>query len=64
MQLSTVRYAGWIIEDPLEGVPAGLVEYLAEQLRIEDPSGVEACGERELTRFGDAFLPRCWQAEM
>jgi TnpA family transposase len=40
LQLTTVRYIGLFLEDPLN-VPWPVVEYLAEQLRIEDPSCVK-----------------------
>lgn len=50
VQLVTVRYTGRFLEDPLDGVPAGLVAYLAEQLEIADPSCVKAYSERVKTR--------------
>lgn len=54
VQLATVRYAGRFLDDPLEGVPAELVDYLAEQLGIADPSCVKSYGEREMTRLDHA----------
>ncbi|HWC79487.1 MAG TPA: DUF4158 domain-containing protein [Pseudonocardiaceae bacterium] len=39
------------MDDPLDGVPAELVTYLAQQLDIADPSCVRSYGEREKTRF-------------
>ncbi|MFE0417924.1 DUF4158 domain-containing protein [Streptomyces tendae] len=38
VQLATVRCTGGFFDDPLDGVPPELVEYLAEQLDIDDPS--------------------------
>jgi hypothetical protein len=35
VQLCTVRYAGRFLDHPLEGVPGGLVEHLAEQPESE-----------------------------
>ncbi|MBA8930905.1 hypothetical protein BC739_009069 [Kutzneria viridogrisea] len=40
-----------VLDDPLDGVPAELVAYLAEQLDIADPSCVKSYEEREKTRF-------------
>lgn len=51
VQLATVRYAGRFLDDPLDGVPVELVEYLAEQLQIGDPSCVKSYGERDKTRL-------------
>ena len=50
LQLVTVRNAGAFLEEPL-GVPAELVDYLAEQLGIEDASCVKSYGERSMTRL-------------
>ncbi|MEV4123992.1 DUF4158 domain-containing protein [Nocardia sp. NPDC049707] len=50
VQLVTVRYLGMFLADPLE-VPADLVDYLAEQLGIDDPSCVKAYTDRKQTRY-------------
>jgi len=49
VQLTTVRYVGRFLPDPLEGVPAEVIDYLAEQLGIADPSCVKRYAEREAT---------------
>ncbi|APU15087.1 MULTISPECIES: Tn3 family transposase [Actinoalloteichus] len=54
VQLATVRYAGGFLDDPLDGVPVELVDYLAEQLGIADPSCVKSYGDREMTRLDHA----------
>lgn len=36
-----VQYVGRFLDDPLNGVPVELVEYLAEQLGVADPSCVK-----------------------
>jgi hypothetical protein len=46
----TVRYVGTFLDDPLE-VPVELLDYLAEQLAITDPSCVKAYAERDKTRL-------------
>ncbi|HSK89835.1 MAG TPA: DUF4158 domain-containing protein [Euzebyales bacterium] len=51
VQLATVRYVGRFLDDPLDGVPVELIEYLAEQLGIADPSCVKSYGERDKTRL-------------
>ncbi|MQY22042.1 DUF4158 domain-containing protein [Nocardia macrotermitis] len=50
VQLVTVRYLGMFLPDPLE-VPANVVDYLAEQLSIEDPSCVKSYLDRRQTRY-------------
>ncbi|MFD4190516.1 Tn3 family transposase [Amycolatopsis thermoflava] len=50
VQLVTVRNAGAFLDDPLD-VPVELVDYLAEQIGIDDVSCVKSYGEREKTRF-------------
>jgi hypothetical protein len=50
LQLMTVRYVGMFLDDPLQ-VPVELLNYLAEQLQIDDPSCVKSYGEREKTPF-------------
>ncbi|MEV4183935.1 DUF4158 domain-containing protein [Streptosporangium canum] len=54
LQLCTVRYVGLFLEDPLE-VPWPVVEYLAEQLRIDDPSCVNAYTARRQTLYDHAW---------
>jgi hypothetical protein len=50
LQICTVRYIGLFLEDPL-GVPWLVVEYLAEQLGISDPSCVKRYVERAKTAY-------------
>ncbi|MFB4273597.1 Tn3 family transposase [Nonomuraea sp. GTA35] len=50
LQLVTVRWAGTFLEDPLD-VPASVVDFVAEQLAIADPSCVKRYTERTKTRF-------------
>lgn len=54
LQLVTVRYLGMFLPDPLD-VPVELVDYLAEQLDIADPSCVKSYTDREKTRFEHAW---------
>ncbi|KXF55416.1 hypothetical protein AXA44_37810 [Rhodococcus sp. SC4] len=54
LQVVTVRHLGMFLPDPLE-VPSELVEYLAEQLGIEDPSCVKRYTDREKTRLEHAW---------
>jgi TnpA family transposase len=51
--LTTVRYLGVFLPDPLD-VPDGVVEYLAGQLEISDPGCVRRYTERRTTRFEHA----------
>lgn len=51
--LTTVRYLGVFLPDPLD-VPDGVVEYLAGQLEISDPGCVKRYTERRTTRFEHA----------
>ncbi|MEU0453822.1 DUF4158 domain-containing protein, partial [Streptomyces sp. NPDC006129] len=53
LQMCTVRYIGLFLEDPL-AVPWPVVEHLAAQLGIEDPSLVERCPERRQTPYDHA----------
>lgn len=53
VQLITVRHLGMFLPDPLD-VPVDLVEYLAEQLGIGDPSCVKSYTDRRMTRFEHA----------
>ncbi len=48
VQLTSVRYLGRFMADPRQ-VPTEVVEYLAEQLGIADPSVVKEYGERDGT---------------
>lgn len=50
LQLSTVRYLGTFLADPLE-VPTVVVDFLAEQLEIADPSCVKSYAERQATQW-------------
>ncbi len=54
LQVVTVRHLGMFLPDPLD-VPLKLVEYLAEQLGIEDPSCVKRYTDREKTRLEHAW---------
>lgn len=53
VQMVTVRHLGVFLPDPLD-VPPELVEYLAEQLGIDDPSCVKRYVDRRMTRFEHA----------
>lgn len=48
IQMTSVRYLGRFMPDPRQ-VPAEVVEYLAEQLEIADPSCLKDYGERDGT---------------
>ncbi|WP_370017417.1 DUF4158 domain-containing protein [Planotetraspora sp. GP83] len=50
LQLVTVRWLGTFLEDPLD-VPGAVLEFVAEQLEIEDPSQVKRYAERRETPF-------------
>jgi TnpA family transposase len=54
LQLTTVRYIGTFLVDPLE-VPWPVVDYLAEQLEITDVSVVKRYTEREKTVYEHAW---------
>ncbi|MER6599727.1 Tn3 family transposase [Streptomyces parvus] len=55
VQMCTVRYVGrFLVDDPLD-VPWSVVEYLAEQLGIEDPSCVKRYSERSKTAYEHAW---------
>ncbi|MCX4663981.1 DUF4158 domain-containing protein [Streptomyces uncialis] len=49
-QLTTTRYLGVFLDDPAD-VPVEVVDHLAEQLGIGDPSVLNVYGERENTRL-------------
>lgn len=57
VQIGTVRYKGLFLEDSLE-VPWPVVDYLAEQLDIGDPSQVKRYGERPKTVYEHAWMIR------
>ena len=48
VQLGTVRMLGTFLADPID-VPAEVVDYVAAQLRISDPSCIKAYSERDAT---------------
>ncbi|MDQ2874551.1 MAG: DUF4158 domain-containing protein [Actinomycetota bacterium] len=50
LQLVTVRWLGTFLEDPLD-VPGVVLEFVAEQLGVEDPSQVKRYTERRPTPF-------------
>lgn len=50
LQLVTIRYVGTFPADPLD-VPTEVLDFVAGQLGIEDPSYVKRCFERKKTRF-------------
>jgi len=53
LQLVTVRSLGTFLADPLD-VPTAVLDFVAEQLGIEDPSSVKGYVERRTTRFEHA----------
>ncbi|GAA4519276.1 DUF4158 domain-containing protein [Nonomuraea ferruginea] len=57
VQIGTVRDKGLFLEDPL-AVPWPVVDYLAEQLGIGDPSQVKRYGERLKTAYEHAWMIR------
>jgi len=50
LQLVTVRWVGMFLEDPLD-VPVVVLDFVAEQLGVADPSCVKRYSERTKTRF-------------
>nr|WP_234439636.1 DUF4158 domain-containing protein [Streptomyces wedmorensis] len=54
LQMCTVRYVGLFLEDPL-AVPWPVIEHLAVQLGIEDPSVVKRYTERRQTLYDHAW---------
>jgi len=50
LQLVTVRWLGTFLEEPLD-VPGVVLEFVAEQLAVEDPSQVKRYTERRPTPF-------------
>jgi hypothetical protein len=57
IQIGTVRYKGLFLTDPL-AVPWPVVDYLAEQLGIADPSQVKRYGVRPQTAYDHAWMFR------
>ncbi|MEU7001274.1 DUF4158 domain-containing protein [Nonomuraea sp. NPDC046570] len=53
-EITTVRYKGLFLEDPLD-VPWVVVDHLAEQLKIADPSCVKAYIQRQMTAYEHAW---------
>ncbi len=54
LQVCTVRYIGLFLADPLD-VPWPVVEYLAGQLGVDDPSVVKRYTERQMTPYEHGF---------
>ncbi|SEH02951.1 protein of unknown function [Nonomuraea solani] len=50
VQWGTVRMLGTFLEDPIE-VPWAVVDYVAEQLGIDDPSCIKQYAERSETQY-------------
>jgi len=50
LQLTTVRFLGTFLDDPLD-VPLVVLDYLAAQLDVDDASSVKRYLDREKTRF-------------
>ena len=53
VQLGTVRYLGLFLSDPT-AVPVGVVDYMARQIRVADPSCLKHYLDRRSTRFAHA----------
>lgn len=49
VQLTTARYLGRFLPDPLDGVPTEVIDFLAGQLGVVDPSCVKRYAQREPT---------------
>jgi len=47
LQLTSVRYIGRFLADPLDGVPAEVIDFLAAQLGIADASCAAGAGLRK-----------------
>ncbi|MDQ6674424.1 MAG: DUF4158 domain-containing protein [Chloroflexota bacterium] len=54
VQLGIVRFLGMFLADPLD-VPEEVIGYVADQLKIDDLSTVNAYGEREKTTYEHAW---------
>jgi hypothetical protein len=50
LQLGTVRYLGTFLSDPID-VPWCVVDYLAVQLDVRDPSVIKRYAERQMTPY-------------
>ena len=50
LQLTTVRFLGTFLNDPTD-VPSAVLDFVADQLGIADPSCVKTYMTREMTRF-------------
>lgn len=50
IQLVTVRHLGAFLDDPLD-VPTAVIDFVAEQVGVSDPSSVKRYLERKQTRF-------------
>jgi hypothetical protein len=61
VQLTTVRYIGRFLSDPLDGVPTEAIDFLAGQLQIADPSCVKRYALRPQTHR-ELALVRIWSA--
>lgn len=57
LQLVTVRWLGTFLEDPLD-VPGVVLDFVAEQLGVQDPSGVKEYTQRRTTPFEHQLLIR------
>jgi hypothetical protein len=49
IQLTSVRHLGRFLSDPLQGVPTEVIDFLAGQLGVADPSCVKRYARREPT---------------
>jgi hypothetical protein len=54
VQLATARFIGRFLADPLDGVPTEVVDHLAGQLQIPDPSQVKKYAQRQQTHLDHA----------
>ena len=54
LQLTSAHYLGTFLTDPTD-VPIEVIDYLAAQLGIGDPSCIKAYREREMTRLQHAW---------
>src|SRR6266508_1013698 len=54
LQLVTVRHLGTFLTDPTD-VPTVVLDFVAEQLGVSDPSRAKGYLEREKTRFEHAW---------
>ena len=49
LQLTSVRYIGRFLADPLDGIPTEVIDFLAAQLDVADASCVKKYAQREET---------------